>query len=115
MLENGSKANSPPVQTHQNAEPNPTKQNGNSHAVKIPDVDYDSDNYNYMKNPENKMSVSVSPIKKSSEAHINVDNIQNYQNFMTSYDKSEDCYKITNSILLNSTLGGILFDQCSKK
>ena len=68
-----------------------------------------------MKNPENKMSVSPSPTKKSSEPLIDVKNAQNYRQFMTSYSKSEDCYKINNSILLNRTIGDILYEQCSKK
>ena len=120
LIENGSKAVSPSLHPQPSpdqglnprAAPHPPK---TPQTIPPPKKSPSPDNYPYMKNPENKMSVSPSPTKKSSEPLIDVKNAQNYRQFMTSYSKSEDCYKINNSILLNRTIGDILYEQCSKK
>lgn len=112
IIQNGSKATSPP--------PHPPKPKPQTQAPKPshptnPPQSPSPPTQNYTKNPENKMSVSQSPTKKSSPSPMPPKNPHNYHNPMTHYNKSEDFYMIKNSLLLNSTIGGILVSKRSKK
>lgn len=116
MIENGSKATSPPPhpQSHP-PKPKPQTQPPNPSHPRNPPQSPSPPTQNYTKNPENKMSVSRSPTKKSSPSPMPPKNPHNYHNPMTHYNKSEDSYMIKNSLLLNSTIGGILVSKRSKK